>query len=518
MILRRELRVYCSELVKIKYSPDTSESDQAQSGQLVPFTWNREQEYLHARLQKQMREQERVRALVVKPRQRGCSTYICARFLHRATMREGQHVFILTHEDPATRTLFSMVQRAYDNLPAPWRPQATQDSANSLAFGALGSSYSLGTARTRARGRSANIQCFHGSEVAYWPNADDHADGILQAVPSRGTEIILESTANGPVGWFHRQVVLADEGKSDFQVIFFPWFWGSSLRADPPKGWKPSAEEEDYGATYKLDERQLYWMHRKNLQLLPDGEPEDRICWKFRKEYPATLYDAFAFSGAHSLIRSEDVHLARKRTLPDEDWEPLILGVDVSRGGRDETRIVSRRGRVAGREVDEVVQTDDEMVLADHIALRIREFRPRKVCIDTTSYGWGAYCRLVQMGYGDIVVPVGFGKRATEQDRYRNKRTEIWVRMAAWIKTGVDLPDKDIVTRHLCCVDYQHDLRDRYVLNSKEKIIEEYGFSPDWGDALACTFAELLQVVPTDRRPEWMQALDLEHRAGWQGR
>ncbi len=73
-----------------------------------------------------------------------------------------------------------------------------------MVFDALDSGYRVGTAGTEGVGRSETIQYFHGSEVAYWKNADSHMSGILQAVPEEdGTEIILESTANGIGGLFY---------------------------------------------------------------------------------------------------------------------------------------------------------------------------------------------------------------------------------------------------------------------------------------------------------------------------
>jgi hypothetical protein len=45
-----------------------------------------------------------------------------------------------------------------------------------------------------------------GSEVAFWPNARDHFAGVVHTVPDlSGTEIILESTANGVGGEFHER-------------------------------------------------------------------------------------------------------------------------------------------------------------------------------------------------------------------------------------------------------------------------------------------------------------------------
>src|SRR5437868_6551462 len=99
-------------------------------------------------------------------------------------------------------------------------------NSDGLTFANTDSGYVLGTAGTRGVGRSSTIQLFHGSEVAFWPHAETHAAGVLQAVPDAdGTEVILESTANGPGNFFHQTWREAERGDNDFVAIFVPWFW-----------------------------------------------------------------------------------------------------------------------------------------------------------------------------------------------------------------------------------------------------------------------------------------------------
>ena len=75
------------------------------------------------------------------------------------------------------------------------------------------------------------MQFFHGSEVAFWPNAAAHAAGILQAIPDEvGTEVFKESTANGVGNYFHKEWQDAESGLSDYIAIFVPWFWSEEYR------------------------------------------------------------------------------------------------------------------------------------------------------------------------------------------------------------------------------------------------------------------------------------------------
>ena len=74
------------------------------------------------------------------------------------------------------------------------KPRTGKANAKELSFPLLDSGYKVGTAGTEGVGRSDTIQYFHGSEVAFWKSADQHMDGIFQAVPDApDTEIILEA-------------------------------------------------------------------------------------------------------------------------------------------------------------------------------------------------------------------------------------------------------------------------------------------------------------------------------------
>lgn len=90
-------------------------------------------------------------------------------------------------------------------------------NAKELYFSDIDSGYKVGTAGTKGVGRSSTIQYFHGSEVAFWPHAETHAAGVLQAIPKEpGTEIILESTANGIGNYFHKMWREAERGESEY--------------------------------------------------------------------------------------------------------------------------------------------------------------------------------------------------------------------------------------------------------------------------------------------------------------
>jgi hypothetical protein len=137
------------------------------SGDKLPFVWNRAQRYLHERLERQKAETGKVRAIVLKGRQQGISTYVAARFYHRTTTQFGQKAYIVGHEQKSTDSLFGMVKRYHENNPLPVSTSAT--NAKELIFDKLdGGGYKLATAGTQDVGRGNTAQVAHLSEFAFW--------------------------------------------------------------------------------------------------------------------------------------------------------------------------------------------------------------------------------------------------------------------------------------------------------------------------------------------------------------
>ena len=203
--LRDDFEHYASRCLHIR----------TKAGEVKPFVLNRSQRHLHERLQKQLAEKGRVRALVLKGRQVGISTYISGRFYWRISHRKGVRAFILTHLDTASDNLFGMAKRYHDYCPDLVKPQTGKANAKELSFSILDSGYKVATAGSAEVGRSETIQFFHGSEVAFWPNAQNHSAGIRQAIANvPGTEDIRESTANGIGNPFHAEWNAAERGDS----------------------------------------------------------------------------------------------------------------------------------------------------------------------------------------------------------------------------------------------------------------------------------------------------------------
>ncbi len=475
-------------------------------GGLEPLKLNRAQLYVHEKLEEQLFEQGHIRALVLKGRQQGISTYTEARFYWRVQLLRGMKAFILTHLQEATDNLFAMVERYHLNVPDWIRPTTKKNNAKELTFPDLDSGYKVGTAGSKGTGRSATNHYFHGSEVAFWANAEKHAAGALQTVGrSNGSEVILESTANGPTGYFYSMWCQAIKGLGDFIAIFVPWFWQDEYSQEPPEGWMPEGEEAERMRVYDLTRAQTYWMHVKNIEL---GGMPGIICNQFQQEYPCTAIEAFISSGGDTVCSPALVAAARTATITDSIGA-RVMGVDPARMGIDRTSMIDRKGRRAYNllSLRKKKVTEVAAVVAARINKAKAENDPyQAVFIDVGGVGGGVVDILTDTGFDDVVIPVNFGGRPLEPERYINKRSEMWGSMGEWfeIEGGTDIPDSDSLHADLITPTYTHNLvRNQFVLESKEQMVKRGVPSPDEGDSLALTFAFPVAMKDTKktRRP-----------------
>jgi hypothetical protein len=460
----------------------------AKNGALIPFHLNTAQRYLHEQVEAQRAKYGWVRAIILKGRQQGCSTYVEGRYYWKVSGERGKYAYILTHEDKATKNLFAMVDRYHRNCPSLVRPHKGSGGGFALTFDRLDSGYDLGTAKTSGTGRSGTYQYFHGSEVAYWPNAATHMSGVGQAVPLiPGTEIFLESTAADVGNLFHVKWDEATGGESEYIPVFIPWFWQREYRLEVGPSFELDPEESEYADVYKIEPEQMAWRRHK---IKTDFQGEET---EWMREYPATPEEAFQAGMEGSYITPMEVTRSMKPDFEPEAQGARIIGVDVAEYGDDATVITKRHGRVV--EPQEVHNKWGTMQTAGRVAQIIDEWDPDSVNVDVTGVGTGVADRLIEMGYEQVIKRVHNGGAATHPEIYNRKRDEQWGEMREWLRELPNkLPDDKALAGELCSPKYSYDSSRRLRIESKEHMKDQRGIkSPDRADSLALTFAYSIQ-------------------------
>lgn len=462
-------------------------------GAPIPLAMNAAQLHLHRQIEIQRESVGRIRALILKGRQQGISTYTQARFYWKLTHRRGAKAYILTHEQAATDNLFGMVDRFWQEAPAGYRPHLGKSNAKELIFDGLDSRYEVSTAGSKDTGRSGTAQYLHGSEVGFWAHAANHLAGLGQVVPDApNTEVILESTANGTANVFHELWTMATKGKSEYIPVFIPWFWQTEYVRAAPAGFALTGEEGDYQEAYTLTMDQMAWRANK---VDTDFRGDTSL---FDQEYPASAELAFASSSPRALIKATLVAKARRNRDIDAVG-PRIWGLDPAEYGDDDTSLMERQGRVSKKlgswnGLGTMETVGRVGVLIDRLP---QDQRPDLICVDSTGIGTGVADRLAEEGYP--VARVHFGESARDKDLYVLARDELWGEMREWLEDQpASIEDSDDLASQLTSVQYGYDSKRRIKLEAKE-IMKSRGLrSPDDADALALTFARVSASTAND--------------------
>ena len=255
----------------------------------VPFEFNEPQRLITQALNEQLDSTGRVRAIILKARQQGISTYCAARVFWKTYFTAHSRSVVMAHDSATSDALFDMSKNIISNMPPEFAPVFKKSNAKEIQFEHNEAKYRLYTAGSPEAGRGTTPTIAHLSEVAFWQHDEKILAGLFQGISqAEGTEVILESTANGASGEFYRLWQGAVAGENEYVPIFVPWYLTSEYRRPAPEDFELTLEEEALIEEHGLDNDQLYW---RRLKIAEGGAR------KFQQEYPATADEAFLVSG-----------------------------------------------------------------------------------------------------------------------------------------------------------------------------------------------------------------------------
>ena len=190
----------------------------------------------------------------------------------------------------------------------------------------------------------------------------------------------------------------------------------------------------------------------------------------------------------NTLLSVTEVEAATKRHFNEGAYErsPRILGIDVALFGDDRCVVYPRQGLYSGKPWSWSKLPLFES--AAKCAVIIQQYQPHAVFIDNGGgYGAGVAEKLTELGYRPI--PIQFGGKALDQERFVDRRMEMYWAMAEWVKESGFIHSIQELKQDLVTPTYTYDPRGRMRLESKEKIKARGLPSTDYADALALTFA-----------------------------
>jgi hypothetical protein len=244
----------------------------------------------------------------------------------------------------------------------------------------------------------------------------------------------------------------------------------------------------------QIDSRTVEGTNKVYLQKLVDdyGEDSDHVRIRVRGMFPK--------ASSLQFIESDVVDAAMRREPLAGLRDPLIMTVDVARGGADEFSIGYRRGfdacsipsiNIPGSEARDSMKMVAKVV--DLATIDDAWKRPDAIIVDETGVGGPIVDRLVQiLGDNCQVYGVNFAS-ASPDPKLANMRAYMWSRGRDALRMSLCIEDDPILEMQLCAPEYTHDRTNRVLLESKDDIRERIGMSTDRADRLMLSFAVPIQ-------------------------
>lgn len=198
--------------------------------------------------------------------------------------------------------------------------------------------------------------------------------------------------------------------------------------------------------------------------------------------YQTRVLGEFADAGEGVLFPLQLLEAATERQVTITE-NRVGLGVDVSRSTTGDLNVVARctNARV---EVLKTWRSPDLMKTVDAVLHLTAETGIRTVAVDVGGPGGGAADRLKQFGVG--VSDVHFGGGASDPERFKNKRAELFWRLRELLEKGeLALADDDELRADLSAIRYMFDQAGRIQIELKDEVRARLGRSPDRADAVA---------------------------------
>lgn len=451
----------------------------------VPFVFNDAQKIVNKKINKQLEETGRVRAIVLKGRQMGLSTFATARVFWKSYFNAYNKSVVMAHDSATSDALFTMSRNTISNMPEEFRPVFKKSNAKEILFDHNDSGYRLYTAGSPEAGRGTTPTIAHLSEVAFWTHDEKILAGLFQGISEAdGTEVILESTANGVGNEFHRLWKGAVNGENDYLPIFVPWFLMPEYRRTvlEPEAFSETLTEDEVKIQeqYDLDLEQIYW---RRLKIAEGGLS------KFRQEYPLSPEEAFQTSGANvfnveklqSLVPSSVLkrQIFSHDSASFEDFnegdleifkypkfdENFVIGADCALGvGQDSSACVVMDSH---NEVVALYRNNriDPTQYGDLLFYLGRYYNNALLAVESNSLGIATLNRLKQMNYVNLYHQTKVANVSNEEGTRLGWRTTQATKpmIIAHLKNAIENDDVNLASPRIIqeCMDYVADANGR---------------------------------------------------------
>jgi len=341
--------------------------------------------------------------LVLKPRQIGSSTIVCAYlFWYVYTATEPITVAILSHKLKSSKHLLKMFKTFYNNLPKPLRRPLSVVNSTEMRFAGSEAGVLAESAGGEGGLRSFTCSKLWLSEYAFAPDPEELLATATSAL--NDGQLIIESTANYFNDAHHQEVLKAQNGLASWNFLFFPWTEHVEYALDVPEDvdFSLDQEEEEIQAQFDTSIQQLYWRKKKIEKIGFE---------KFSREYPLTIEEAYQQLGDSYFKRRDLQYVDIVMVAPQEQTilsdrkmdDKYAIGVDVAAGVGRDFSVIFVLSKLTGQPV---YIFRSNTITPVELALKVQEvsslYGQAKVLVEANNMGGVVLNELRHLGFTNI--------------------------------------------------------------------------------------------------------------------
>ncbi len=326
-------------------------------------------------------------------------------------------------------------------------------------------------------------------DMVPWSERNTEAFAGLHNQGRRILVIFDEASAIPDVIWETTEGALTDK---DTQILWLV-FGNPTRNLGRFKECFGGGTHSDFWFSRQVDSRTVSFTNKEQIARWIKAYGEDSDFVRIR------VYGMFPRVGEMEFFNADDIAAAMVRESQTGLTDPLALGVDVARYGKNSSVIYPRKGRDARTYPRQRFQGLSTVALAERVFEVNFQYHADGIMVDGGGVGGGVvdniraralHCYDVQFGSKDDTPHFMWG---SDGERYANKRSGMYGACRAWLKNGM-LPDDPDLRKQFSAIKYTLNKRDEIQLISKEDMLKlDPDLELDDIDALVLTFAHALE-------------------------
>jgi len=347
--------------------------------------------------QRRFEAQRGQRNIVLKARQMGMTTWVAGRFFLRTVTQPGTMTLLVAHTQDAAESIFRVVQRMWQHLPAALQEgpmRLSRANVGQMVFPALDSEFRVASACDVGAGRGLSVRNLHCSEVSRWPgDAAETLAGLRAALAPNG-ELVLESTPAGAYGAFYKVWGAGVDAKGSDVLVrhFLPWWMEPAYVGASVERSEMREDELLLVARHGLSEQQIGF--RRGLEQSYGVLRSQEFAEDAETCFRATGSCCFEIGAIERRLAELEVPEATRWNGALEVWFPPQMGktyiaaVDAAGGGADgDFAAVQVNDRQTGLQCAELQQRLRPAELARVAVQLAREYNQALLAIERNNHG-----------------------------------------------------------------------------------------------------------------------------------